>query len=361
MVLKKIAIKSALTVLLLLSAAVSYSAETKNDVPAGALKEKNLFIYGAVGRKVADLLVAGFESKYPGIRVDYIDMSGAEVFNSHMRDLGGRKVSADILWSSEIELQAALLKDGYALKYHSAESDSIYQWANMGDVAYATGFEPVAMAYNTRLLSEKEVPHTHKDLLKSAGSAAFKGKIAVCDPEKNRRSLTFLTQEMWSVKNFWALIKGFGAADVQQFDDYSALLDSISSGKALFGYSIPSGELYRRGKSDPSLGWFYSAEQTLAIPQSVIITRGATNPNSARLWVDYLLSKEGQAIISLNSDLYPVRADVEGGGITKGPRKVPSGRAFKPVLPGDDLTRFNENGLRRGFVLKWKQTLKLVK
>ncbi len=358
---KRLFVPLSLYLFVSLSTAGLSSAETGNDVVAAALKVRNLYVYGAVGRKVADLVVAGFNLKYPGIKVDYIDMSGTEVFGRHMRDVGGRKVSADILWSSEIELQAALLKDNYALKYHSAESDNIYPWANMGDFAYATGFEPVAMAYNTKLLSEQEVPQTHKELLKSAGTAVFKGKIAVCDPEKNRLSLIYLTQEQWSVKNFWALVKGIGTAGVQQFTDYGALLDSISGGSSLFAYSIPSGELFRRAKSDPSIGWFYSVEQTLAIPQSVIITKGATNPDSARLWVDFLLSKQGQEIISQNSDLYPVRGDAEGGDITKGRQRLPSGKAFKPILPGDELTRFNDRGLRRGFVLKWKQSLKLVK
>jgi len=338
---------------------VAFAAEAGDDVVAGAMKEKNLYVYGAVGRNVADLVVAAFEAKYPGIKVDFIEMSGSEVFSRHMRDLGGRRVSADILWSSEIELQAALLKDNYALKHHSSESDSIYRWANMGDLAYATGFEPVAMAYNTKLVNGKDLPHTHQALLKSA--AVFKGKIALCDPEKNGLSFMLLTQEQCSVKNFWKLVKGFEATGFQQYADYSILLDSIASGTTLFGYNIPSGELFRRAKSDPSLGWFYSEEQTLAVPQSVLITKGATNPNSARLWVDFLLSKQGQEIISRNSDLYPVRGDAEGGAITKGPQKLPTGKAFKPILPEEELTRYNQRGLRRGFVLKWKQSLKLEK
>jgi iron(III) transport system substrate-binding protein len=358
---KKTAIKAFLAAVVFLQAAISSPAETRDDIVAGALKERNLYIYGAVGRKVADQAVAAFEAKYPGIKVDFIEMSGSEAFSRHMRDLGGRKVSADIIWSSEIELQAALLKDNYALGYHSPESDRIYQWANMGDLAYATAFEPVAMAYNTKLVNGKDLPRTHQDLLKAASADVFKGRIALCDPEKNGLSFILLTQEQFSVKNFWPLVKGFGAAGFQQYADYGSMLDSIASGTALFGYSIPSGELFRRAKSDPALGWFYSAEQTLAIPQSVIITKGATNPNSARLWVDFLLSKQGQEIISRNSDLYPVRGDAEGGPITKGPQKVPAGRAFKPVLPGEELTRYSQRGLRRGFILKWKQSLNLVK
>jgi iron(III) transport system substrate-binding protein len=347
--------------LLSLSVSVAFAAEARDDVAAGALKERNLYIYGAVGKKVADQAVAAFKAKYPGIKVDFIEMSGAEVFSRHMSDLGGRKVSADILWSSEIELQAVLLKDNYALSYHSPESDRIYQWANMGDVAYATAFEPVAMAYNAKLVNQKDLPHTHQGFLKAASSDAFKGKIALCDPEKERLSFIFLTQEQWSVRNFWPLVKGLGAAGFQQYPDYKTLLDGIASGSALLGYNVPSGELFRRSKSDPSLGWFYSDEQTLALPQSVIIAKGATNPNAARLWVDFLLSKEGQEIISQNSDLYPVRGDAEGGAITKSPQKLPTGKAFKPVLPGEELTRYNQRGLRSGFVLKWKQSLKLVK
>jgi len=350
---------SGLLLVLSLPFSVAFAAEARDDVAAGALKEKNLYVYGAVGRNVADLVVAAFEAKYPEIKVDFVEMSGSEAFSRHMRDLGGRRVSADIIWSSEIELQAILLKDNYALSYHSPESEHIYQWANMGDLAYATAFEPVAMAYNTKLVNGKDLPHTHQALLKSA--AVFNGKMALCDPEKNGLSFMFLTQEQWSVKNFWKLVKGFEATGFRQYADYSALLDSIASGTTLFGYNIPSGELFRRAMSDPSLGWFYSDEQTLAVPQSVLITKSATNPNSARLWVDFLLSKQGQEIISRNSDLYPVRGDAEGGAITKGPQKVPAGRAFKPILPGEELTRYNQRGLRRGFILKWKQSLNLVK
>src|SRR6185369_9894977 len=179
-----------------LSTSAAFAAETRDDIVAGALKEKNLYVYGAVGKKVADLVVAAFEAKYPEIKVDFIEMSGSEAFSRHMRDLGGRRVSADIIWSSEIELQAILLKDNYALSYHSPEGGQILQWANMGDLAYATAFEPVAMAYNTKLVNGKDLPHTHQELLKSA--AVFNGKIALCNPEKNGLSFMFLTQEMWS-------------------------------------------------------------------------------------------------------------------------------------------------------------------
>src|SRR5689334_4649570 len=118
MIMRRVFIPVIFLLALSLSQVLSFAA-AGDDASAVGRKATNLYIYGAVGKKVADLTVAAFEAKYPGIKVDFVDMSGTEVFNRHMRDLGARRVSADILWSSEIELQAALLRDNYALKYHS--------------------------------------------------------------------------------------------------------------------------------------------------------------------------------------------------------------------------------------------------
>lgn len=341
--------------------APSAAAEGQGALLAGAQKEGALVIYAAIDRQTGELLIKDFNALYPGIKVYLVDQAGAEVFNNYMVDQGKRREAADLLWSAEVDLQAALVKDGYAMKYHSAESGNIYPWANLRDMAYAVAFEPVAMVYNRKLLAEKDLPATHKALLKFVAEERFKNKIGTCDPEKNARAFLYLTGDQGSGFNFWTLVKGLGAAGLKLYADYATLLDRVSAGETLFGYNVPAQDAYVRAKADPNLGYFYPGDYTLAVPQTILITRGAPHPNAARLWIDYLLSARGQEIVARGGNLFPVLADVAGGEIAREPQKLPAGKGLKTMMPAGEITRYNEKGIRRGFVLRWKQRLNLVK
>jgi len=354
----------ALTFLPLWSAAAgatTTAAEAINPLYAGARQEKDLVIYAAIDRKTGDSLINDFSSLYPGIKVYLVDLTGSEVFNSHMQDLGKRRRAADLLWSSEIELQAALVKDGYAATYRAIGSGEIFPWANLYDMVYATAHEPVAMVYNRRLLADKDLPVSHKELLRVVGEERFKGKIATVDPEKNGRAFISLAHDQTSGIRFWNLVQGFGRAGLQICPDYGSLLDRVSSGEALFGYNVPAIEAFRRARSDPAVGVLYFDDYTLSTPQTILVTRDAPHPNAARLWIKYILSVRGQEILTRELNLFPVRGDVAGGEISREPQKLPGGRGLKVMMPERELTRFVEKGIRKGFVLRWKEMLKKAK
>ena len=351
---------------LLLSGVVAgggVAAGTPDSAPGGgellarARKEGALVMYAAIDKVTGEKLVQDFNILYPGIKVYLVDQSGIEVFNNYMFDQGKRREAADLLWSSEVELQAALVKDGYASPYRSTETGAIFSWANLGDLAYATGYEPVAMVYNRKFLAEKDVPASHKVLLKVAAAERFKGKIATCDPEKNGQAFSFLTHDQTSGLQFWSLVKAFGAAGVQLYPDYAALLDRVASGEALLGYNVPAREAFRRAGLDPAVGVLYPGDFTLATPQTILITKGAPHPNAARLWVDYILSARGQELLSRETNLLPVRGGVAGGELARQPHKLPAGRGLKVMMPTGDITRYNEQGIRKGFLLRWRQML----
>jgi len=332
-----------------------------NPLLAGALKEKELVVYAAINRTAGEKLAADFSTLYPGIRVQLANLSGAEVFNRHMSDIGRRRPVADLLWSSEIELQAALVKEGYAAAFHAGESSALFPWANHQDLAYATAHEPVAMVYNRKLLAEKDVPASHRGLQKAAGEERFRGKIATCDPERNNRAFFFLVHDQIGESRFWSMVSDLGAAGLQLYPDYDSLLDKVASGEALFGYNIPAGEALRRAGTDPSVGVLYFADYTLSTPQTILMAKDAPHPNAARLWVDYLLSLRGQEILTREANLLPVRQGVAGGGMAASTQQLPAGKGLRVMMPAGGITRFLEKGIRRGFLLRWKQMLGQVK
>ena len=57
------------------------------------------------------------------------------------------------------------------------------------------------------------------------------------------------------------------------------------------------------------------------------ISKGAKNPNAAKVFLDYLLSKRGQNIIANQADLYSLRSDIEGEATVQGVQKAIGDRA----------------------------------
>ncbi|NJD90600.1 MAG: ABC transporter substrate-binding protein [Geobacter sp.] len=349
-----------LFVALLLFPAGLFAAQGGTAAKAPA-KGKNLYIYGTLEQKTAQTLVQEFNSLHPEIKVDFITLTSAEVFSRHLGDLAARKVSADILWNSDIALQAALVRDGYAQSYRPEPHSGLLSQAMLADTAFATGFEPVVFAYNRKLVNVKELPLTRKQLLKMLEKPEWRGKLAVCDPEKSVQALLLLTQDLAHTPDFWGMVTRFGTAGLKIYPDYGTLLERIASGEVFAGYNVPLAAVLKRGAVDDTVGWLYTSDYTLALPQSALITRVATNPVAARLWIDFILSVKAQQILSESGDLYPVDKTVSGGAMKKSGGELPSGVALKMVGTGPEVSRFSDSGLKKGFILRWKQKLKLVK
>src|SRR6478752_6919627 len=134
--------------------------------------EGRLVIYATTDAAVARPLIADFMAMYPRINVEYEDLTSTELHYRFVAEtqLGGG--SADVIWSSAMDLQASLVSNGYAQTYESPESAGLPAWAKWKSQAWATTFEPIAIAYNKALMPASEVPRTHGDLAKLLNSTA---------------------------------------------------------------------------------------------------------------------------------------------------------------------------------------------
>ncbi|MDM0118127.1 extracellular solute-binding protein [Variovorax sp. J22R133] len=91
-----------------------------------------------------------------------------------------------------------------------------------------------------------------------------------------------------------------------------AMLKQLSSGRAAIAYNVVGSYALAQARNDPSIGVVFPTDYTLVLSRLQLISKKATHPNAARLWVDYVLSKRGQTIIANQAGLYAVRDDVDG-------------------------------------------------
>src|SRR5499427_1964057 len=120
---------AALSTAALAQVPAGYPADYAQTI-AAAKKEGKVVIYSALDTKAAQPLIKDFNALYPDVKVEYNDMNSTELYNRFIAEVAAGQGSADVMWSSSMDLQVKLVDDGQALTYKSPEAGKLPQWAN---------------------------------------------------------------------------------------------------------------------------------------------------------------------------------------------------------------------------------------
>ncbi len=315
-------------------------------------------IYSALDTKAAQPLIKDFNALYPDIKVEYNDMNSTELYNRFIAEVASGQGSADVMWSSAMDLQVKLVDEGQAMPYASPEVPKLPKWAVYKNMAYGTTYEPAVFIYNKRLVSADEVPADHAAFAKLINTKVdkFKGKVTTYDIEKSGVGFMFVVQDTKYFPGMKELEKGIGATSYKVYSSTGNMLEKVSSGEHLLGYNVLGSYALVRAKKDPNLGVALPTDYTLVLSRVMFIGKAAKNPNAAKLWVDYILSQRGQKLIGSDVELFSVRDDVEAE-YTAAKLNRQLGGAVKPIPVAAEITEYLDSKKRLEFLGQWKAAL----
>lgn len=319
-----------------------------------ARREGSVLVYGTLDRHLAEPLVAAFEGRHPGVRVEFHDMATAQAYE-RFRTESAAGPSADVVWSSAMDLQMKLVNDGYAQAHHSAETTALPSWAVWREEAYGTSFEPTALIYNTRLLAPGEVPSTHPELLRllTQQRERLAGKVGTYDPQRSGVGFLLQTQdEQANPVVFWSLTRALGAAGVVTLPNTADMLGKVATGEMLLAYNTLGAYSFSYARGDPRVGVKLLQDYTLVMSRVIFIARGARHPNAARLWVDFVLSRQGQELMARHGNFFSVREDLPGGSDAAELRER-LGAAARPISLGTGLLTYLDQMKKGNFLRQW--------
>ena len=156
--------------------------------------------------------------------------------------------------------------------------------------------------YNTRMVTEKEAPKRYEDLL----DPKWKGKIGMSNNEYT-----------W----FKGVLDSMGREQGLQFMRRLAKQDIIfRKGRTLTTQLMVAGEfpiakgVYNRVLAMKDEGapihWASFPTPTMADMRAFVLHADAPQPNAGKLFIDFMLSREGQAVLN-KLDRHPVRRDIK--------------------------------------------------
>jgi iron(III) transport system substrate-binding protein len=268
-------------------------ADRSKILEEGAKKEGTLTFYTAmVVDQAIRPLVAGFEMRYPDVKVQFVREDPPPMLQRLLTEVRAKRFVVDVVENVGLEAPARAadinrpfwspaLAD-YPKKYRSPQG----YWA-------PTRVSYLGVAYNTNLVSPADVPKSYDDLL----NPKWKGKLAWA----NTFSGAMLT--ITGMRNFMgeqkaeAFLEKLGKQDVVPLAASSrAVLDRVIAGEyamsldAFLHHAILSAEKGAPVKPDPM-------NPVLTFFNTVMLTKHAPHPYASMLFIDYLLSTDGQTTL----------------------------------------------------------------
>jgi iron(III) transport system substrate-binding protein len=324
---------------------------------AAARREGTVVVYATTDLAHARPLIRDFEALHPGIKVDYRELDSSECHRRFLDESARGAPTADVLWSSAMDLQVKLVNDGHALRYRSTQIGRLPAWSVWRAEAYGTTFEPVGLAYNEQLLADHEVPRTHAELarLLAASGTRFGDKLVAYDLAQAGLGFLMATQDARTSPAFWDVARAMGRHGLRQELSTAAMLDRIAAGHSLLAYNVLGSYAQRRAAGDPAIGLVYLRDYTLVVSRIAFINRRAAHPNAARLWLDHLLSQRGQTVMA-RAGLFALRDDVAGEE-TAAALTRQLGDSLKPIAIGPALMAYLDRAKRAEFLKAWDKAV----
>ncbi len=320
------AIITALNFTALAVAASAPNAVEWGKMVAAAKKEGRVVIMGPSGVDVRDAFTEGFQKKYPGIQVDYNGMAGAQVAPKLLNELSAGLYRTDLVIGGTTTAINSLIPANVLVPIQpylvGPESHDPTKWEG-GKFDFSENSEKynlvfgnrvqVAFVYNRDMVPAGKIK-SWKDFL----NQEWKGKIAMLHPGRAGAGQAWVT--FWYFKESQGLGKKFirqlfTTQNVSLSNDEGQLLDSVARGRYPIAIG-PSGTLAFEMKSKGlPVELFGSAAlqeggAITASNGSFMLPRNIPHPNAVRVYIDYLLSREGQLAWSKATGLTSRRRDV---------------------------------------------------
>ncbi|WP_062117897.1 ABC transporter substrate-binding protein [Aureimonas sp. AU40] len=280
----------------------------------GSRGEKGLVIYSNMADNNWGPVLEGFRAAYPWIKVETLDLGSGTVHSRWEAEAGSGSRTADVLVSGANDRWASYGIDGKMMPYESPELAKLPDFAKPYPGVTVLSADPLVITYNAALLTEEQRPTGFASLVEDAlaDKGTFDGKITTYDAARNSFGLAAWWNYM-KVKgdDGWKQLASIGPM-IRGEVSGGPMNEKIATGEYVTGIAVSGITIFPRLEQPGGelLGFAFPDDGTIMMLRGMGIPKGAANPNSAKLFVDYALSHDGQTLIG-KGGLTPYRDDVD--------------------------------------------------
>ena len=278
--------------------------------------------------QIVQPLVAGFEKKY-GIKVNYIRANSNEVALRVLNEAKAGRLQADVVDGTSM-LQ--LKKENLLLNWRP---DFSRNWAaeisDPRDFWVATNYYVNNIAINTDLVPAGMEPKSWDDLL----DPGWKGKMvwgSFAAPSSAPGFIGLMIKER-GLENTKLLLQGLAKQNITGVPAAARqILDQVIAGEYALGIMMFNHHSVISAAKGAPVKWLPMSPSVMTVNVAAVL-KDAPRPNAGKLFFDYMISDEGQAIFRDN-DYLPANPNIPA----RARELLPDGKNFRGILlSGDDI------------------------
>jgi iron(III) transport system substrate-binding protein len=294
-----------------------------------AKKEGKVVVYAAYSAPDANAFKAAFEKKYPFIQFEYFRAGKDKLLEKYLTEVRAGQYLPDV-YQSSIFPMTTLMQRGLIGKYASPERGVYGNDFKDKEGYWTTAYiNAMTMAYNTRIVKPAEVPKSYDDLLQPK----WKGKMGM---DLNKTEWYVAMLQMMGEEKGKKYMEALSKQQVEARDGNTITGQLLVAGEFPLVISQYPTSVEEYKKVGAPIEWV-AIDPHFVYSIVIGVTAKQPHPAAGKLFIDFVLSQEGQKIMRSLSRI-SVRKDVPPD-----PPRLIEGRKLLVVKPAsaEDYNRYN--------------------
>jgi iron(III) transport system substrate-binding protein len=272
---------------------------------AAAKREGKVVWYCSVPVETAQKVANMFEQQ-TGIKVELFRSGGSNILRRFQQEADGGKVFVDVITHSEPAAARLMTKKGLFVPFKATDFDKVPAEVKDPDGNHvAQRLNVMAMYVRDDKLPAADRPKTWGDLVQPK----YKGKMVMADPSFSSLLVTIVGT--LAKDHGWQYFEKLRANDIMLVQSNQQVSDMIKRGERVIAVGADAAYVGDSKKQGMAISTIYQADGSFVIPSPSSVVKGSPNPNAAKAFADFMLSKPVQELFP-QEHLYSARTDIAG-------------------------------------------------
>jgi iron(III) transport system substrate-binding protein len=283
----------------------SWGLTQENPLVQGARKEGKVVWYTSLAIPSSTAIAHAFRTRYTGIEVEVHRTGSQRVLQRVMQEASAGIKNADIIHTSDAGHFVLLKEKGMLLKY-VPKGVEVFPAGFKDKDGFYYGMRATlsVIAYNPKIVSEKEAPKTWKDLL----NPKWKGKMVTGHPGY---SGIIMTHVLALVNAYgWDYFRDLSKNSLHIVQSANDPAGVVASGERPVGVNGAEYFYYKTQKQGNPIQIIYPKEGVPLVVSPVAIAKDSPRPNAAKLFSEFIFARESQQLLADREGLYTGHPDV---------------------------------------------------
>lgn len=251
--------------------------------------EGEVVFYSSLNNEQIKSLADAFRRKYPLINPRFYRAGSDRVAQRVITEAQAGRHVVDVISSAGFQVQ--LIKDkGLTTQFHSAEASSYEEGFKDPEGHWISVHSLLnSMGYNTDLVPSGAAPQTYEDLL----DRKWKGHVGL-----NIRDTEWYVsmQRRMGKEKAREFLKRLAAQRPEMREGHSLLAQLLAAGEFRLVVNSYAHILARIKEQGAPVQWVFD-QPVITLIHPITLAKHAPNPNAGKLFIDFVLSREGQSLL----------------------------------------------------------------